>query len=59
MSDQPRFKIWFERAIPSVRDVEVVSSEAFARWHVARSFRAMGAAETNVLPMREAAHAAP
>jgi len=34
----------FERAIPSVRDVEVISSGAFARWHVERSLRAMGAA---------------
>jgi len=40
---QKRFDL-FERAIPSVRDVEVVSSGAFARWHVERSLRAMGAA---------------
>jgi len=33
-----------ERAIPSVRDMEPVSAEAFARWHVGRSLRAMGAA---------------
>jgi len=34
----------FERAIPGVKDVEVVSSDAFARWHVERSLAAMGAA---------------
>ncbi len=33
-----------ERALPAVRDVDVVSSEAFARWHVERSLHAMGAA---------------
>jgi uncharacterized protein YcaQ len=40
---QKRFDL-FERAIPHVRDLEVVSSAAFARWHVARSLFAMGAA---------------
>ncbi len=34
----------FERAIPGVRDLEAVSPEAFARWHVERSLAAMGAA---------------
>ena len=33
-----------ERAIPGVLDCEVVSPEAFARWHVQRSLHAMGAA---------------
>jgi len=33
-----------ERALPGVRDVDVVSSEAFARWHLERSLHAMGAA---------------
>ncbi len=40
---QKRFDL-FERAIPSVRDVEPVSPAAFARWHVERSLYAMGAA---------------
>jgi uncharacterized protein YcaQ len=34
----------FERVIPVVREVEPVSPEAFARWHVERSLAAMGAA---------------
>jgi hypothetical protein len=33
-----------ERAVPAARDAEPVSAEEFARWHVAQSLRAMGAA---------------
>ena len=33
-----------ERALPAVRDVAVVSSDAFVRWHIERSLHAMGAA---------------
>jgi uncharacterized protein YcaQ len=40
---QKRFDL-FERAMPEIRDVETVSSAAFARWHVERSLFAMGAA---------------
>jgi uncharacterized protein YcaQ len=40
---QKRFDL-FERSIPAVREVEAVSAEAFARWHVERSLHAMGAA---------------
>ena len=40
---QKRFEL-LERAIPSARDAVTVSSEAFARWHVARSLHAMGVA---------------
>ena len=45
---QKRFDL-FERAIPQVRELEVVSPTAFARWHVERSLRAMGAATENDL----------
>jgi len=45
---QKRFDL-FERAIPQVRELEVVSPTAFARWHVERSFMAMGAATDNDL----------
>ena len=40
---QKRFDL-IERAIPAVRSCEPISSEEFARWHVLRSLRAMGAA---------------
>ncbi|MEA2624069.1 MAG: uncharacterized protein QOD06_114 [Candidatus Binatota bacterium] len=40
---QKRFDL-FERAIPAVREIEPVSADAFARWHVERSLHAMGAA---------------
>jgi uncharacterized protein YcaQ len=45
---QKRFDL-FERAMPSVRNVQTVSSPAFARWHVERSLFAMGAATENDL----------
>jgi uncharacterized protein len=40
---QKRFDL-LERAMPGVRDIEVVPSEVFHRWHVERSLHAMGAA---------------
>ena len=33
-----------ERAVPAAQDCEPISSEEFARWHVAQSLHAMGAA---------------
>jgi len=45
---QKRFDL-FERAIPTVREVETVAPAAFARWHVERSLFAMGAATENDL----------
>ena len=40
---QKRYDL-FERALPGVLDVAAVPSAEFARWHVARSLHAMGAA---------------
>jgi uncharacterized protein YcaQ len=40
---QKRFDL-LERAIPAAAGVEPVSAEAFLRWHLERSFHAMGAA---------------
>jgi uncharacterized protein len=45
---QKRFDL-FERAIPRVRDLEIASPAAFARWHVERSLVAMGVATENDL----------